>query len=84
MTFYALHLAGKELERLSLLENACKALNIKFEALTPRSFDFSKSSPVKKGDIVDNKEIVVINPESVILKDAQKEYIVKLKGVLDK
>lgn len=52
MTFYALHIAGRELERLSLLENACKALHIKFQALNPRSFDFSKPSPVKKGDIV--------------------------------
>jgi hypothetical protein len=30
------------------------------------------------GDYVDNKEIVEIQPEAVILKDAQTQYIVKL------
>jgi len=52
MKFYALHLPGVQNERLQMLESACKKLKISFEALDPLSFDFSKASPVKKGDIV--------------------------------
>jgi|WetSurMetagenome_2_1015567.scaffolds.fasta_scaffold36573_1 hypothetical protein len=52
MTFYALHSQGVETERLECLEKACKKLRISFRALDPQSFDFSKPSPVKKGDIV--------------------------------
>lgn len=39
---------------------------------------------LREGDIVDNKEIVEIMPEAVILKDAQNEYIIKIKGILEK
>lgn len=33
------------------------------------------------GDSIDNKKVIRIEPEAVILKDAQSEYIVRLKGV---
>lgn len=33
------------------------------------------------GDSIDNKEVVRIDPESVILKDAQGQYILRLKNV---
>jgi hypothetical protein len=36
----------------------------------------------KEGDIVDNKKIVSISPEEVILKDAQSVYVLQLQGVL--
>lgn len=36
------------------------------------------------GDRVDNKEIIEILPEAVILKDAQSQYMVKLKNVVEK
>lgn len=37
----------------------------------------------KEGDIVDNKEIVKINAEEIILKDSQGEYVIRLKGILN-
>ncbi len=52
MIFYALHVPGVEEERLDLIRAASKKLNIPFKALDPASFDFSKPSPAKKGDIV--------------------------------
>jgi DNA-binding transcriptional MerR regulator len=36
----------------------------------------------KEGDIVDNKQIVKINPEEIILKDTKGEYIISMKNVL--
>lgn len=36
----------------------------------------------KKGDILDNKEIIEIGPEEVILKDSQTSYILKMRQVL--
>lgn len=39
---------------------------------------------LKKGDTIDNKEIIEIQPEAVILKDSQGEYIVRLKRVTEK
>jgi len=52
MTFFALYLPGVEEERVKLLRAACRKLRITFKLLDPLSFDFSKPSPVKKGDIV--------------------------------
>jgi hypothetical protein len=34
------------------------------------------------GDILDNKQVVVINAEDVILKDTQGEYIIKIETVV--
>ncbi len=39
------------------------------------------SQIVAVGDSIDNKKVTRIEPEAVILKDAQGEYIVRLKGV---
>lgn len=39
---------------------------------------------LKKDDTIDNKEIIEIQPEAVILKDSQSEYIVKLKRLTEK
>ena len=36
---------------------------------------------LKMGDYVDNKEIVEIQPEAVILKDARAQYIIRLKNI---
>lgn len=36
---------------------------------------------LKKGDTIDNKEIIDIRPEAVILKDAATEYIVRLRNL---
>lgn len=36
---------------------------------------------LQKGDNIDNKEIVEIRPEAVILKEAATEYIVRLKNL---
>lgn len=52
MVFYALHLPGVEKERVELLRAACKKLKIRFQPVDPLSFDFSRPSPVKKGDVV--------------------------------
>lgn len=52
MTFYALNIAKQESLRLLPLQDACKKLGVDFVALDPYDFDFSKPSPVKKGDIV--------------------------------
>ncbi len=52
MVFYALQLPGVDQERCKLLETACVNLKIDFKALNPVEFDFSKPSPVKRGDIV--------------------------------
>lgn len=38
----------------------------------------------KVGDIVDNKKIVEINPEEVMLEDSQGAYVIALKPVLEK
>ena len=38
----------------------------------------------KAGDIVDNKKIIEIKTEEVILKDEQGEYTLKMRGVLEK
>jgi len=37
----------------------------------------------KEGDIVDNKRIIEIKPEKVVLKDTKNEYLLKLKGLLE-
>ena len=34
---------------------------------------------LEEGSSIDNKEVIAIQPEAVVLKDAQTEYIVKLK-----
>ncbi len=52
MKFYALHVPGVENDRLELLRVACRKLKVPFQALDPDSFDFSKPSPVQKGDMV--------------------------------
>lgn len=39
---------------------------------------------VGEGDILDNKEIIKIEPEEIILKDTQGEYIIQLHAVLTK
>lgn len=52
VTFYALHLPNVDEERIPLLQTAAERLGIQFCAVDPYSFDFSKPSPVKKGDIV--------------------------------
>lgn len=36
----------------------------------------------KEGDTVDNKRIVSIFPEEVVLKDAQSVYVLQLQGIL--
>lgn len=33
----------------------------------------------KVGDVLDNKKIVEINPEEIVLKDASREYVLKIK-----
>jgi hypothetical protein len=34
------------------------------------------------GDIIDNKQVITINAEDVILKDTQGEYIIKIEAVV--
>lgn len=36
---------------------------------------------VKKNDMFEGKEVLEINPEDVVLKDAQGEYIVRMKKI---
>ncbi len=52
MTFYALHLPDNEPERIKLLRNSCNELKVPFKVLDPLTFDFSKSSPFRKGDMM--------------------------------
>ncbi|MFO0780546.1 MAG: hypothetical protein U0519_01465 [Candidatus Gracilibacteria bacterium] len=52
MKFFALHVRGVEEKRLDLLRSACHQIKIPFVPLDPTAFDFSKPSPVRKGDIV--------------------------------
>lgn len=52
MTFYALYLPGIDNERVELLKKACTKLGIKFQPVDPLTFDFSKPSPAKAGDLV--------------------------------
>ncbi len=37
---------------------------------------------LKVGDTIDNKEVVDIKPEEVFLKDAQNEYVLKIKDII--
>jgi mannose/fructose/N-acetylgalactosamine-specific phosphotransferase system component IIB len=39
---------------------------------------------VGEGDILDNKEIIKIEPEEIILKDTQGEYIIQMRAVSTK
>lgn len=62
------------------------AISIDYLALSAIIYStFNKSKAIingqvlKIGDYVDNKEIIKIQPEAVILKNAQAQYIVKLK-----
>lgn len=52
MIFYALHIGSMKSGRLEPLKAACSKLGIVFKALDPNFYDFSKPSPVKRGDIV--------------------------------
>jgi len=52
MIFYALHLPGYQPRRLEYIKAACQKLKIHCVPLDPETFDFSKPSPVKKGDLV--------------------------------
>jgi hypothetical protein len=36
------------------------------------------------GDSIDNKEIIKINPEDVVLEDSQGQYVARLAGVMAK
>ncbi|MCX5708721.1 MAG: hypothetical protein NTY14_07140 [Candidatus Omnitrophica bacterium] len=36
------------------------------------------------GDSIDNKEIIKINPEDVVLEDSQGHYVAKMAGVMAK
>jgi hypothetical protein len=36
------------------------------------------------GDSIDNKEIIKINPEDVVLEDSQGHYVAKMTGVMAK
>ena len=38
---------------------------------------------VKEGDFVDNRKVIKINKESVVLKDVRGEYILRLRSVAD-
>lgn len=54
-------------------------------AILYSSFQISKAiingEILKIGDYIDNKEIIEIQPEAVILKDAQAQYIIRLKNI---
>lgn len=40
---------------------------------------------IKEKDIIDNKEVILIKPEKVILEDSQRNrYVIKIKGVIGK
>jgi hypothetical protein len=38
---------------------------------------------LKKGDFIDNKEIINISPEEIILKDNNSRYVLKMRGVFN-
>lgn len=38
---------------------------------------------LREGDLIENKQVIEIQPEAVVLKDIQGEYIVTLKNVLE-
>ncbi|MFH0790320.1 MAG: hypothetical protein V2A64_01665 [Candidatus Omnitrophota bacterium] len=38
---------------------------------------------LKVGDLIENKQVIEIQPEAVVLKDTQGEYIVNLKNILE-
>lgn len=67
-----------------------KAVPIDYLVLSAILYSPSASKAIINGQIlgigssIDNKEIIEIQPEAVILKDAQSEYIVRLKKVKGK
>jgi hypothetical protein len=78
----------EEREFADLGEAALDAAPIDYLALSAILYSPSnKSRAVINGRIleigsqIDNKEIIEINAEAVILKDAQAEYIIKLKKI---
>lgn len=38
---------------------------------------------LRVGDLMENKEVIEIQPEAVILKDTQSEYVVRLKTIAE-
>lgn len=58
---------------------------LKLSAILYSSADKSKAilqgRILEKGDSIDDKEIIEIRPEAVILKDAATEYIVRLRNL---
>jgi hypothetical protein len=62
-----------------------KYLNLSAVFYSPKgSYAIIDGRVVREKDVVDNKEVIAFAPEKVILKDAAgKEYVVKVKQVID-
>ena len=53
-----------------------------YSALSSRSRTIIDGKVLVLGDSIDNKEIIKINPEDVVLEDSQGHYVVKMAGVM--
>jgi len=48
----------------------------------PTSRAIVEGKIVKEGDIIDNKRVIEIQPEAIVLKDFEGEYILELRDVI--
>lgn len=77
----------KEEEASWDLEDKSIAENLNLTAIfyyPPNSKAIIDGRIVKEGDIIDNKEIIKINSQEVVLRDIHNEYILKLKEILSR
>lgn len=76
-------LTEEEENRFIDTDNLSPADHLILSAVMYSSFNKSRAivngQILKMGDYIDNKEIVEILPEAVILKNARAQYIIKLK-----
>lgn len=79
-------LTQKEEKALVELGNALpldylKVSAIFYSAIVSQSRAIIDGKVLVLGDSIDNKEIIKINPEEVVLKDSQGRYVVKMAGL---
>lgn len=82
-------LTRKEEKALAKLGNAIpldylKVSAIFYSSISSQSRAIINGKVLVQGDSIDNKEIIKINSEEVLLKDSQGNYVAKITGLMDK
>jgi hypothetical protein len=78
------------LEEETALKSRPDAIPINYLMLTAIFYSPSNSRAIvdgeilKKGDFIDNKEIINISPEEIILKDNNSRYVLKMRNVFNR